>query len=102
MPKIREDASIVTFLFFYWIIVIMILLMEELLHHLGCIKRCKWDNPHIIWWISSIDRMIRISKDLENPEVETCQRGDLCAFAHSREEAQRRNVAKFFCFRMAL
>ena len=84
---------------------IMILLMEELLHHLGCIKPCKWDNSHINWWISSIDHMIRISKDLENPEVETCQRGDLCAFAHSREEAQRRNGAtwrSFFCFRMAL
>ena len=29
-----------------------ILLMEEILHHLGCIKPCKWwDIYHINWWM---------------------------------------------------
>ena len=44
--------------------------MEEILHHLGCVKLCKyWDKLHIVWCrISSINSMdsygIQTSKDI--------------------------------------
>ena len=49
LKRIPRWRPLVPKVYGFWRQPLLILLMEEILHHLGCIKACKWDIYHINW-----------------------------------------------------